>query len=313
MNPVNGDRVLALLDRTRLSFVVDHLDVARGWSRVMQDAGREVEVLVKIDVGFHRCGVDPEKTDAADFVARVAELPGLELKGLLSHAGHAYGAASEAEVSAIAAREAQMLTTLRDRIASKGVALEEISVGATPTARFSARLDGITELRPGNYVYYDRMQVGLGAARWEDCALTVLARVVGRPAADRVILDSGSKTLTNDVVRGAAGYGVVQQSLDTPAPDDGLLIERLSEEHATVRVNGRRVHAGAGRSGADHSESRLHRLESRGRGVDRERPGGGRSAAHRRARANHIVESRLWHTTFPAKRSASWKPAGWSA
>jgi D-serine deaminase-like pyridoxal phosphate-dependent protein len=238
LNPVNGDRVLELLDRTRLSFVVDHLDVARGWSQVMEEAGREVEVLVKIDVGFHRCGVDPEKTNAADFVARVAELPGLKVKGLLSHAGHAYAATSEAEVSAIAVREAQMLTTLRDQIASKGVALEEISVGATPTARFSARLDGITELRPGNYIYYDRMQVGLGSAHWEDCALTVLARVVGRPAPDRIILDSGSKTLTNDVVRGAAGYGVVQQSLDRPAPDDRLLIERLSEEHATVRVTG---------------------------------------------------------------------------
>lgn len=80
--------------------------------------------------------------------------------------------------------------------------------------------------------------MGLGAARWEDCALTVLARVVGRPAADRVILDSGSKTLTNDVARGAAGYGVLQQSLETPVPDGRLLIERLSEEHATVRVSG---------------------------------------------------------------------------
>jgi D-serine deaminase-like pyridoxal phosphate-dependent protein len=238
LNPVNGDRVLALLDRTHLSFIVDHMEVARGWSRVMQDAGRAVDVLVKIDVGFHRCGVDPEKTDAADFVARVAGLPGLTVKGLLSHAGHAYGASSEAEVEAIAAREAEMLTTLRDRIAEKGVALEEISVGATPTARFSARLPGITELRPGNYVYYDRMQVGLGAATWDDCALTVLARVVSRPADDRIILDSGSKTLTNDLVRGATGYGVVQTDLRTPTPDQRLLIERLSEEHATVKVVG---------------------------------------------------------------------------
>ena len=238
LNPVNGDRVLALLDRTRLSFIVDHLDVARGWSRVMQDAGRRVDVLVKIDVGFHRCGVDPETTDAVDFVARVAELPGLTLKGLLSHAGHAYGAGSEAEVSAIARREAEMLTTLRDRLREKGVAIEEISVGATPTARFSAELEGITELRPGNYVYFDRMQVGIGAATWDDCALTVLARVVSRPAADRLILDAGSKTLTNDLVRGAPGQGAVQQGLDTPVPDERLLIERLSEEHATVRVSG---------------------------------------------------------------------------
>ena len=238
LNPVNGDRVLALLDRTRLSFIVDDLEVARGWSRVMEDAGRTVDVLVKIDVGFHRCGVDPGRTDAAEFVARVAALPGLTVKGLLSHAGHAYGATSAAEVEAIAAREAEILTTLRDRIAAKGVALEEISVGATPTARHSARLPGITEIRPGNYIYYDRMQVGLGAASWDDCALTVLARVVSRPADDRLILDSGSKTLTNDLARGAAGYGVVQTSLDTPTPDERLLIERLSEEHATVKVAG---------------------------------------------------------------------------
>ena len=82
---------------------------------------------------------------------------------------------------AIARREAELLTSLQDQAAGAGVPLEELSVGATPTARFSARLPGITELRPGNYVYYDRMQVGLGAADWDDCALTVLARVVSRP------------------------------------------------------------------------------------------------------------------------------------
>jgi D-serine deaminase-like pyridoxal phosphate-dependent protein len=231
--------VLALLDRTRLSFIVDDFEVARGWSRVMSSAGREVEVLIKVDVGFHRCGIDPEQIDAIDFIARVAALPGLKLKGLLSHAGHAYGASSEQEVERIAQQEADLLTSLQRQAAAAGVALEELSVGATPTARFSARLPGLTELRPGNYVYYDRMQVGLGAADWNDCALTVLARVVSRPDPQRVILDSGSKTLTNDVVRGGAtqGYGVVQQALDDPTPDDRFLIERLSEEHGTVRVS----------------------------------------------------------------------------
>src|SRR5690606_12719414 len=58
LNPVNAPRVLALLDRTRLSFIVDHLDVARGWSDAMKAAGREVDVLVKVDVGYHRCGID---------------------------------------------------------------------------------------------------------------------------------------------------------------------------------------------------------------------------------------------------------------
>jgi D-serine deaminase-like pyridoxal phosphate-dependent protein len=96
-------------------------------------------------------------------------------------------------------------------------------------------------MRPGNYVYFDRTQVGLGAAAWEDCALTVLARVVSRPAADRVILDSGSKTLTNDLARGFTampGYGAVMKALHAAAPDERLVVERLSEEHANVRAAG---------------------------------------------------------------------------
>jgi D-serine deaminase-like pyridoxal phosphate-dependent protein len=132
---------------------------------------------------------------------------------------------------------------LAAQVRERGVNVDEISVGATPTARFSVNLDGITEMRPGNYVYFDRTQVALGAARWEDCALTVLARVVSKPAADRLILDSGSKTLTNDLARGSlagtAGYGAVLSDVFGATPDDNLIVERLSEEHANVRaVNG---------------------------------------------------------------------------
>jgi D-serine deaminase-like pyridoxal phosphate-dependent protein len=238
LNPVNADRVLALLDRTRLSFIVDHLEVARGWSRAVHGAGRTVDVLVKVDVGFHRCGIDPDGA-AAHVVAQVAEMPGLRFRGLLSHAGHGYGAASEAELEAVAASEATILRELASSAAEFGPFVDEISVGATPTARYSLRQDGITELRPGNYIYYDRTQVGLGAASWSDCALTVLARVVSRPAADRIVLDCGSKTLTNDLARGfkdAAGFGAILTELDADAPDDRLVVERLSEEHAVVKA-----------------------------------------------------------------------------
>src|SRR2546428_6143100 len=130
---------------------------------------------------------------------------------------------------------------LRDRVASAGIPLEEISIGATPTLRYSAQHRGITELRPGNYVYFDRTQLSLGAAALDDCAMTVLATVVSRPAADRLVLDCGSKTLTTDLARGfgpTPGYGVVLTA-DGGAIDETLVIERLSEEHATVRVAGR--------------------------------------------------------------------------
>jgi len=241
LHPVNADRVLNLLDSTRLSFIVDDANVAKGWSDALHAAGASADVLVKVDVGFHRCGIDPEAAGAAELVARVASLPGLRFRGLLSHAGHAYHASSDDETAAIAAREASLLNELAGRVRNLGVPVEEISVGSTPTARFSLQQKGLTELRPGNYIYYDRTQVALGAATYDDCALTVLARVVSRPAADRVILDSGSKTLALDQARGGIemrGHGAVFESLDTPVPDSSLVIERLSEEHATVRVEG---------------------------------------------------------------------------
>jgi D-serine deaminase-like pyridoxal phosphate-dependent protein len=236
VHPSNASRLSRLMDLARISIIVDHEAVARAWSEAMRGANRTLDVLVKVDVGFHRCGIDPADSDAAGFVRRVAGLSGLRLLGLLSHAGHVYHAASQDEVKGIAESEARMLTTLAREA---GVDIAEISVGATPTAPFSARLEGLTEIRPGNYVYFDRTQVGLQAARYEDCALTVLARVVSRPARDRVILDCGSKTLTSDQSRGfgpTPGYGVVLRDLESSEPDDTLLIERLSEEHATVRV-----------------------------------------------------------------------------
>lgn len=242
VNPANASRVIGLLDRAAISIIVDHRDVARGWSDAMQRAGRTLDVLIKVDVGFHRCGIDPA-ADPLAFVQTIASLPGLRLRGLLSHAGHGYHAASEAELAQVAAAERDILVDLQQRAARSGIALEELSVGATPTLRFSARQTGLTELRPGNYVYFDRTQVALGAATLDDCALTVLATVVSKPAADRIILDSGSKTLTNDVARGvtkAPGYGAVLAGTgESPRrEDESLTIERLSEEHATVRVTG---------------------------------------------------------------------------
>lgn len=235
INPANADRVVGLLHRTRLSFIVDHPAVARQWSDALVLRGKQAEVLVKVDVGFHRCGVDPDDRETLNIIKGIAALPGLMFKGLLSHAGQAYHAHSEDELRTMAEAEARTMRDLAERCRTAGVPVDEVSAGATPPARFSVQQEGFTEYRPGNYVYFDRTQVALGAASYEDCALTVLATVVSKPAKDRIILDSGSKTLTNDGARGftpAPGHGVV-------LGHDNLVIERLSEEHATVKaVNG---------------------------------------------------------------------------
>jgi D-serine deaminase-like pyridoxal phosphate-dependent protein len=242
IHPINAPRLLALLVRTEVSFIVDHLEVARAWSAAISAAGRTVDVLVKVDVGFHRCGIDPDPRTAVPFIKTVASLPGLHFRGLLAHAGHAYHATSEAHLRAIAEEEARTLRTLADAAQAERVGIAELSAGATPPARFSLEEETLTEFRAGNYVYFDRTQVGLGAASIDDCALTVMATVVSKPSADRIILDCGSKTLSSDGARGfapLAGHGAVYRDALMPPgskPDEDLIVERLSEEHATVRV-----------------------------------------------------------------------------
>ena len=239
INPSNADRVLALQDRTRVSIIVDDFEVARQWSVEMRAAGRKLAALVKVDVGFHRCGVNPEASDVLDTIRRIAELPGIEFRGLLSHAGHGYHAGSTEELLTIAKAEAEILNRLAADIRNAGQPVEEVSVGATPTARFIEAQKGVTEMRPGNYVFFDRTQAGLGSARLDECALHVVATVVSRPAPNRVVVDAGSKVLTSDGVRGfgqATGHGLVYPSLDPAEPDRSIAIERLSEEHGVMRV-----------------------------------------------------------------------------
>lgn len=240
INPVNADRVLALMDRVRLSFIVDDADVAAEWSEAMRHAGKRLEVLVKVDVGFHRCGVNPDSPDVVATIASIAAMPGLNFRGLLSHAGQAYHAESPYALAAISREETAILTGLAKALREQGVTVEELSVGSTPTARFASSQRGITEMRPGNYVFLDRTQVALESATYSDCALFVVATVVSRPAGDRVILDCGSKTLTSDGARGFGafpGYGAVFVSSDENKPDPSVVIERVSEEHAICTVS----------------------------------------------------------------------------
>ena len=238
-NPMNANRVLTLQDRVRLSIVVDSLDVARQWSDVMTGAGRHLDVLIKVDVGFHRCGINPDAPDALETARQIAACPGLRFLGLLSHAGHGYHAESADALARIAAQEIEILTGLADGLRTGGFDVPEISVGATPTARFVTSQAGVTEMRPGNYVFFDRTQVGLGSATLDQCSLSIVSTVVSRPDPARVVFDAGSKTLSSDGLRGfghTIGYGFVYASLEARTPDPSIVIERLSEEHSVAKV-----------------------------------------------------------------------------
>jgi D-serine deaminase-like pyridoxal phosphate-dependent protein len=226
------ERLLALARKVRISTLVDSLAGAQALSDAFTREGMRLPIYIKIDSGLHRCGVQPGE-EAVQLVRQVTALPGLHFVGLLTHAGHAYAAGDKEELQTIGLWEARSLLETADRLKQEGFVVQEISVGATPTVRISGSVAGVTEIRPGNYVFNDMTQVRLGVAREEDCALRVIATVISRPENNRLVLDCGAKTLALDRgahgVEGVSGYGKV-----VGHPE--CVIERLSEEHAVVKV-----------------------------------------------------------------------------
>jgi D-serine deaminase-like pyridoxal phosphate-dependent protein len=227
---VGGDRarrLLALSDRVALRVGADSVEGALSLSEVFRAAHRRLAVLLKIDCGFHRVGVEPGR--ALEVARAIAELPGLELAGIFTHAGQAYHAETGEAVAGVGRHEGETVAAVADELRRAGLPIAEISVGSTPTAASAMRVPGVTECRPGNYVYHDASQVALGTCSPKDCAMTVAATVVSVPAADRAVVDAGSKTLSSDTLRPrGGGHGLV---LGTASR-----VDRLSEEHGVVAV-----------------------------------------------------------------------------
>ncbi len=224
-----GRRLLALADRARLAVGVDSEAGARTLAEVFHGAGRRLEVLLKIDVGFHRVGVPPER--AAEMARRIASLPGLCLRGVFTHAGHAYGAETPERLAQIGRDEGLRLLEAAEAIRATGLEVERVSVGSTPTSLHVMAVPGVTEVRPGNYVFRDASQLSLRACTLEDCALTVLATVVSVPAPGRAVVDAGSKTLSSDPLRPRpGGHGVVLSN------GGHSRVDRLSEEHGVIAI-----------------------------------------------------------------------------
>jgi len=223
-------RLRALLERASISVSLDAVEVAEGIGAVGTDLGRPVPVLVEVDTGHHRMGLPPGEASVA-LVGAIARVPGVEVIGLLTHAGHAYEAGDPAELKRLAEREALDLAQTAERCREEGLDLREVSIGSTPTARIGAQVDGVTEIRPGTYIFNDVQQMRLGVAPESACGARILVTVVARPTAERFLIDAGSKAFSSDGGSGPpfAGRGVV-----VGRPD--LVIDFTTEEHGVGHV-----------------------------------------------------------------------------
>ena len=180
-------------------------------------AAAPIDVLIEFESGGGRQGVQTPE-EALDLARAVMGHSSLQFKGLMTYP--------------TSKGTGEFLKEALPLFGKAKIPLEVISCGGTPTALQSHSLAPLTELRVGTYIYNDRMIMAAGAASLSDCAFTILATVVSRPTEDRAILDSGSKTLSSDVMPPGKGegYGFLPDYPDA-------IVTSLKEEHGIVDLS----------------------------------------------------------------------------
>jgi D-serine deaminase-like pyridoxal phosphate-dependent protein len=240
LEPGKLERAVALARRVeRLALLTDDAEMPARLDVAAARAGISLDVFVKIDCGYHRCGVEPGTPEAIEIPRRIAEARSLRFAGILTHAGHSYHCAGPDEVRDVARAERDVMVEHAERLRREGIDVPAVSVGSTPTISHVDHLEGIDEIRPGNYIFFDAFQATIGSCAPADCALSVVTAVVHRDVTRRrVVVDAGAIALSKD--RGAVevdpscGYGRV---VSLEGEELGLRVGSLSQEHGEIRVD----------------------------------------------------------------------------
>lgn len=230
--PVRGvdtlRRLAVLANSHRVMISLDSEATAQELSRAMSLQGVNIGVLVEFDAGLGRCGLEAGLA-CVDLARKVEKLPGLSFRGLMTYFGSVWGSEEDrqAEVRRVAGRVERALTAF----AEARMPVEMLSAGSTPSARLTRCVPGVTEIRPGTYVYNDLNTFYQGVCSLEDCAARVLATVVSTAVPGRAIIDAGSKTFSSDALGSGpkSGHGLVVE-----APDAKLI--KLNEEHGYLDI-----------------------------------------------------------------------------
>lgn len=223
------ERLMELPGRLDLTVALDSIPVAEQLARSARESGRTVGVYLELDIGMHRVGLAALE-DILALARRVAELPPLVYRGITFYPGHIRGPVQghTAELQRLSAA----LQTVIGRLRQAGLEPNVVSGGSTPTVWRTHEIPGVTEFRPGTYVYNDRVTAQIGACEWSDCALTVLATVVSTAVPGQAVIDAGSKALGREPPnREGDGFGAL---LDRPE----VTVQRLSEEHGILDLGG---------------------------------------------------------------------------
>lgn len=224
-------RAFELAQEAVVTLAADSLEGARGIGQVFVEHGQQADLLLIIDTGMGRCGINP--SDAAAFATAMAREPGINLRGIMTHEGAVYQAADDFDLAARSRASAALMTQAADAVRAAGVEIDVVSMGCSASVRNIIGIPGITQVRPGRYAFNDLGLIALGLATPESCAVRVAATVVSHPTPNRACIDAGSKSLSQDRLPSRLadiypGFGLI---VDHP----GWQIHQLSEELGWLR------------------------------------------------------------------------------
>lgn len=222
-------RLLGNILVSRLIVAVDSLEVAQPISDMAIQKRTKIPVLIEIDVGLKRTGV-PYGEPAVKLAQELSKLDGLELVGIYTHEGHVYGAKNPEQLREISLESGTMMVETADMLRKSGFNVQIVSVGSTPSAKITCTIPGITEIRPGTYVFNDYYQIKLGVVKEEDCAFTILATVISTPERGRAVIDAGTKSFTSEKCSDFGVYGLIKNM-------PYVRLVRAYEEHGILEID----------------------------------------------------------------------------
>ncbi|MDR3523773.1 MAG: alanine racemase [Acetobacteraceae bacterium] len=193
--------------------------------------------LIEIDCGEHRGGLQAEDTLLLDIAAKL----GPALIGVLTHAGHSYAGRSDAAIQEIAEAERATAVHAAERLRASGHEITIVSIGSSPTALHGRSFEGITEIRPGVYMFGDLFQAEIGTHGRNDIAVSALTSVVGtRPKEGKILVDAGSIALSKDRSTGDTandlGFGLVVD-MQGQASLGRSIVVKAYQEHGVVALD----------------------------------------------------------------------------
>jgi D-serine deaminase-like pyridoxal phosphate-dependent protein len=224
----------------KVTLVIDSVAAVDATSGIAPVGAAPFDVLIEIDCGGGRGGVASTGDELVAIAKAIEVSPVLNLVGVLTHAGHSYGAPTVEAIADIAEAERHAAIQAADRLRKAGFEAPVVSVGSTPTAVFAKTFEGVTEIRPGVYTLFDLDQALLGTCSLDDIAASVLTTVIGHnPRSQSLIIDAGALALSKDLSAhkrdGRSHYGLVCAADGEVI--DGLCVTNVHQEHGFVSGN----------------------------------------------------------------------------